>query len=555
MTGGRATWTNWVGNQSFVADLATPRSEGEVVEHVRAAIAAGKGIRAAGTGHSCTPVVQSDTVLATTGLRGITHVDAARRYVTALAGTTVGEFGEPLWTAGLAFANQGDIDTQAIAGAIATGTHGSGNALPSFSATLRACRLVDGRGEVVEIDDTQPERLRAAQVAIGMLGVMTSVTVEVVPAYRLAERIEHWRFAEVRERWDELFATHRHFSFFWLPSEASAELYGLATPAGSRMTDTCYVRVYDEAGDALADQGDIDTQAIAGAIATGTHGSGNELPSLSATLRACRLVDGRGELVEIDETQPELLRAAQVSLGLLGVMTSLTIEVVPAYRLAERIEHWPLSDVLERWDELFAAHRHFSFFWLPSEQSAVLYGLATPAGRRMTDTCYVKVYDEAGEDVPDDATANRRVDRSYRIYPAEFEANFHELEYFVPRARGREAVEAMRELMLASQPDAVFPMEVRSTAADEAFLSSNCGTPTTVISVSGTPGTDYWPYLRAVDRLLGSYGARVHWGKLHFLTPAQLAERYPESARFIAIRREFDPGGVFLNDHLRVLFA
>ena len=406
--GPRRTWTNWFGNQSFSAGVVTPAGEDEVVEHVRRAIASGSGVRAAGAGHSVTPVIEtSGTVLEMSRMTGVTHIDAARRRVTALPGTSVGAFGDPLWAAGLA----------------------------------------------------------------------------------------------------------------------------------------------------LADQGDIDTQAIAGAIATGTHGSGNELPSLSATLRACRLVDGRGELVEIDETQPELLRAAQVSLGLLGVMTSLTIEVVPAYRLAERIEHWPLSDVLERWDELFAAHRHFSFFWLPSEQSAVLYGLATPAGRRMTDTCYVKVYDEAGEDVPDDATANRRVDRSYRIYPAEFEANFHELEYFVPRARGREAVEAMRELMLASQPDAVFPMEVRSTAADEAFLSSNCGTPTTVISVSGTPGTDYWPYLRAVDRLLGSYGARVHWGKLHFLTPAQLAERYPESARFIAIRREFDPGGVFLNDHLRVLFA
>ena len=69
------------------------------------------------------------------------------------------------------------------------------------------------------------------------------------------------------------------------------------------------------------------------------------------------------------------------------------------------------------------------------------------------------------------------------------------------------------------------------------------------------PGNDYWPYLRAVDRLLGEFDARVHWGKLHFLTPEQLAERYPESARFIAIRRELDPEGVFLNDHLRPLFA
>ena len=125
----------------------------------------------------------------------------------------------------------------------------------------------------------------------------------------------------------------------------------------------------------------------------------------------------------------------------------------------------------------------------------------------------------------------------------------------MPLERGREAVEAMRELMLASQPEAVFPLEVRTTAADEAYLSSNCGRASTVISVSGKPGDDYWPYLRSVDRLLGEFGARVHWGKLHFLTAAQLAERYPESPRFVAIRREFDPEGVFLNDHLRPLFA
>jgi len=118
-----------------------------------------------------------------------------------------------------------------------------------------------------------------------------------------------------------------------------------------------------------------------------------------------------------------------------------------------------------------------------------------------------------------------------------------------------EAVEAMRELMLASQPAAIFPMEVRTTAADDAYLSSNYRTATTVISVSGQPGHDYWDYLFAVDQLLGQFGARVHWGKLHYLTRAQLAERYPESERFIAIRRELDPVGIFLNEHLRPLFA
>ena len=93
-------------------------------------------------------------------------------------------------------------------------------------------------------------------------------------------------------------------------------------------------------------------------------------------------------------------------------------------------------------------------------------------------------------------------------------------------------------------PDSVFPMEVRTTAGDEAYLSSNQGGASAVISVSGVPGTDYWPYLREVDALLGDFGARVHWGKLHFLTRTQLADRYPESERFIAIRRELDPQGL-----------
>jgi FAD/FMN-containing dehydrogenase len=96
---------------------------------------------------------------------------------------------------------------------------------------------------------------------------------------------------------------------------------------------------------------------------------------------------------------------------------------------------------------------------------------------------------------------------------------------------------------------------VRTVGADDAYLSPNYKTATTVISVSGTPGTDYWAYLRSVDRLLSQYAARVHWGKLHFLGPERLHELYPEASRFIEIRRELDPDGTFLNDHLRPLFA
>jgi FAD/FMN-containing dehydrogenase len=95
---------------------------------------------------------------------------------------------------------------------------------------------------------------------------------------------------------------------------------------------------------------------------------------------------------------------------------------------------------------------------------------------------------------------------------------------------------------------------VRTVGREHAFLSHSFERDTVVVSVSGTPGTDYEPYLRDVDRLLSEFDARVHWGKLHFLTREQLYERYPRAGDFVAARRRLDSGGAFLNEHLRPLF-
>jgi FAD/FMN-containing dehydrogenase len=307
-------------------------------------------------------------------------------------------------------------------------------------------------------------------------------------------------------------------------------------------------------GLALKNQGDIDTQQIAGAVSTATHGSGIRNKCFSGVVRGVRLVTATGEIRDIDESEPDLLRAAQVSIGMLGVMTRLELEVTDAYRLTEQVDLWAWDEVLERWDELVHEHRHFGFFWLPTEESAALYNLDTH-GQTMADRCYVKIYDDASPDQPDSAEEGRRTDRCYRIYPMVYDPNFHELEYFVPLEQGPDALKAMRDLMLRSLPDSVFPLEVRTVGPDDAYLSPNYNTATTVISVSGKPGTDYWDYLRSVDALLSEFSARVHWGKLHFLTPERLHALYPEADKFIALRREFDPDGVFLNSHLRELFA
>jgi FAD/FMN-containing dehydrogenase len=307
-------------------------------------------------------------------------------------------------------------------------------------------------------------------------------------------------------------------------------------------------------GLALKNQGDIDTQQIAGAVSTATHGSGIRNTCLSGVVRSVRLVTAAGEVRDIGESEPELLRAAQVSIGMLGVMTQLELEVTDAYRLTEQVDLWRWEEVLERWDELVHGHRHFGFFWLPTEESAALYNLSGH-DQTMADKCYVKIYDDAAPDQPDSDAPGRRTDRCYRIYPMVYDPNFHELEYFVPLEQAPDALSAMRELMLRSLPDSIYPLEVRTVGPDDAYLSPNYKTATTVISVSGTPGTDYWDYLRSVDALLSDFSARVHWGKLHFLTPERLHALYPEADAFINARRELDPSGVFLNTHLRELFA
>jgi FAD/FMN-containing dehydrogenase len=308
-------------------------------------------------------------------------------------------------------------------------------------------------------------------------------------------------------------------------------------------------------GLALRNQGDIDSQRIAGAISTGTHGSGTEFGSFSSILRSCRIVTGTGEVIEINEKKPDLLHAAQVSVGMLGVMVGMELQVTKKYKLREHIDHEPFSDVMRNFHERVKKNRNFSFFWFPSEESAALYNIELPPGEKATDTCHVKVFNEARESEQISDIPKRRIDRSYRIYPMFYSPNFHELEYFIPLERAVDCINEMREFMLRSLPLSIFPLEIRTCGSEDGFLSSNYKRDTLVVSVSGMPGVDYWGYLQDVDRILGRYEARVHWGKLHFLTKDQLHDRYPMADKFIKIRKDFDPKGVFLNKHLSPLFS
>lgn len=306
-------------------------------------------------------------------------------------------------------------------------------------------------------------------------------------------------------------------------------------------------------GLSLANQGDVDAQTISGAIATGTKGSGPLFGSLSSTVRGVRLVNGLGEIVTIGEDRPDLLHAAQVSVGMLGVFLDLTLQCVPAYKLREQNAVLPFADVDARWDEFLSGYRHFSFWWLPTDKSSAMYDL----GDLPRDHCVVKLLTEEPAGAADvDGEPGARTGRAHLIYPdATTDARFHELEYVVPAEHGRAAMDVVRDLMLTRHTDQISPVQIRWQQADEAFLSAQYRRDTVSVSVSGNPGTTYEPFLRDLDRELQQFDARPHWGKIHYLTRDRVEALYPEYEAFQQIRRDFDPHGIFLNPHLRELFG
>ncbi len=326
--------------------------------------------------------------------------------------------------------------------------------------------------------------------------------------------------------------------------------------AGTKIGDVG--RALKPLGLSLINQGDIDSQALAGALSTGTHGTGITLGNMSSQIAAMRLVQSNGDVLTVGHGgDHELLPAAQVSLGLLGVVSAITLNVTEAYNLREVLWRDDFEACMEAHDDLARAHRGFQFFWCKVPEARHLYCLPDTASvsrtSRTADVCEMKTMDIT--DAPPRDGAFEKIAYSSEIYPIEYVANFHELEYAVPVAQGKDALREVRDLMLRHHANCIYPVEYRFTAGDPAWLSPFHRQDSVTISVSGGPGIDYWAYLRDVDAILRRYGSRPHWGKLHFLTRDDMPDLYPMFEPFLALRRRLDPDGVFLNDHLRPLFA
>lgn len=224
------SWSNWAGSVHCTPQtVVTPASEAEICALVRQTARRGGGVRVVGSGHSFTPLCATDDLLLSLDhLQGVVSVDSVAPIATVWAGTKLYALGDLLWEHGLAQANLGDIDRQALAGAISTGTHGTGRSLGSLSTQVVGLRLVLASGEVLESSPTQEaEIFHAGQVALGALGIITQVTLKLLPAYHLHERSWVAPFEECVATLETHIQANRHFEFFWVPEHDACAMKAL----------------------------------------------------------------------------------------------------------------------------------------------------------------------------------------------------------------------------------------------------------------------------------------------------------------------------------------
>ena len=442
MTGGSgpaaptAAWRNWAGNvTSRPQRIAVPGSAEQVAAEVTGAAADGLTVRMAGSGHSFTPAaVTSGVLLEPSGLTAIRSVDERAGLVTVEAGCPLHKLNAELLARGLSLANMGDIQQQTVAGAIQTGTHGTGRDVGGMAAQVAGLELVLADGQIVSCGPAaaagSPDLFDAARVGLGALGVLTAVTFRVVPAFLLEAREQPMRYSEVIARLDELTSENEHFEFYWFP-----------------------------------------------------HSEG------------C------------------LTKRNNVSSG--------------PVRPLRRWRRWLDDEFLS--NTVFGATCRLGHWFPPA-----IRPVNAVAARALGTRSYA--------------------DAAYRVFTSPRRVRFKEQEYAIPRPALADVLGELRALLARRDWRISFPIEVRVTPADDAWLSTAYRRDTAYIAVHVYHASGHEEYFRGVEELMIEVGGRPHWGKMHTRGADYLRGAYARFGDFVSLRDALDPERRFGNAYLdRVL--
>ncbi|WP_165823771.1 D-arabinono-1,4-lactone oxidase [Pseudochryseolinea flava] len=294
---------------------------------------------------------------------------------------------------------------------------------------------------------------------------------------------------------------------------------------------------------ALFNTGDVDVQTLAGAISTGTHGSGRRLQNLAAVLKGVRMIDYKGDVHDFnDDKNADVMKAMRVSLGAFGIFTEITVAVVPLFQLHRTEMFTDTNTCVENFEQLANVNRNVDFYWYPRSDETKIRILNEPG--KGTDQFHFSYYcrkDEAGN--------------VGEILPKKRTLKFDEMEYALPWEAGLSCFEEVRKRVKARhRKNVAWRILVRSIAADENYLSPHQGRDSISISLHHNAGLPYEAYFNDIEPIFIAYGGRPHWAKKHNMRSTQLQKLYPRWNEFHALRKKIDPNGFYMNNHLKEVF-
>lgn len=369
--------------------------------------------------------------------------------------------------------------------------------------------------------------------------------------------------------------------------ESVTPVTSAATPggdSGALVTVLAGTRLHElnpllwDLGLAMVNLGDIDAQSIAGAMSTGTHGTGARFGGLTTQIRALQLVLADGTVVDCSPVEnPELFQAARVGLGALGVIAKLTLHCAPAYMMRAAEAPARLSDTLASLDEHVQGTDHFEFYWFPhTDRALTKHNTRLPADTPARPVGAVRSFLEdellsnavfegvnrVAAHIPSaipriNAVTSRVlgardfVDRSYRVFASPRRVRFREMEYAIPAETLPETLREIEHWISTSGYTVAFPVEVRFAAADDIWLSTASGRQTAYVAVHQYHRRDHREYFDAVEAIARAVDGRPHWGKMHSRTADDLRPAYAHFDEFRSVRDKYDPERVFDNEYLQ----
>jgi FAD/FMN-containing dehydrogenase len=341
-------------------------------------------------------------------------------------------------------------------------------------------------------------------------------------------------------------------------------------------------RELERLGLSLHNMGDIAEQTLAGAVSTGTHGTGGVAAGLAAQLTGFQLVTGTGEVLDASTSHnADLFALGRVGLGALGILTAVTFAVEPLFLLEAHEQPMSWDEALGSFDAMVDESHHCDMYWFPHTDRMLTkrntrldadVSEAAPVGRvrgwvddeLLSNSVFgalTAVANRAPRMIPrmNQVSARALSERTYtdvahRVFTSSRRVVFREMEYAVPRAAGLDALRAARTTIERSDWRISFPVEIRVAPADDVALSTAYDRDSFYLAFHTHHRSDWRThaaYVAAMEAVMRDHDGRPHWGKLHTRTAADLAPAYPRFGEFLALRDRLDPDRLFTNDYLR----